>query len=221
MGSLKMRHTVRLFVITTLFAIAPASAQEICVSTPEAKSAALRMLAEVQSLSQQPAVPWANESKPRIFDRSVDTFKQILPWGTPVPPAFTQYGQSESKLPPDIKEDLVPNASKCLGEYKCLHDVLHPYYKVAFAKLGCHCYTGRCRPTNYQRVTVTDDDGVGDNRKSGYQVWASGRWCDVPIKALRRDRQQIPDTLMQFRAHVCVSETSCAELECAIIDEGT
>jgi len=110
------------------------------------------------------------------------------------------------------KEDLVAEAEECLGKYQCLHKKLHTAYNEAFAKINCYCYTGRCRPSTYRTVPVSATN------ETGIQIFANGTWCDVPKIALRRNQNLIPTILRQFKAHVCVGASACAELECAIVN---
>lgn len=111
-----------------------------------------------------------------------------------------------------IPKNLVELADSCLGQYGCLHKWLHKSYSVAFEKIGCHCYTGRCRPTTYKTVPVSDEFPMG------IAVLANDRWCPVTAHTLRRNDHRIPEILRQFKAHVCVSpDNGCAELECAIL----
>ncbi len=204
----------------------PGRAQDICVSTPEGKSAAMRLLAEVKQLQNASPVPWREETKPFMPRKGgvFEQLQQLTPWGTPLPPQFVQNGERRreqeanaepKELSGDEFEDISKEVKQCYGEYRCVHDKLHPFYKSAFAKLGCHCHTGRCRPTLVRKVALSDTN------KTGLKVLVSnGQWCDVPEAALKRDGNKIPPTLLQFEAHVCVAIIGCGEMECVIADIG-
>lgn len=114
----------------------------------------------------------------------------------------------EEKEPKNLVEAL----EECYGEYQCGHKWLHEEYKVAFSKIDCHCYTGRCRPTVSKTVQVSEEFPLG------IAIFANGKWCPVTAHTLRRNDHKIPLKLRQFPAHVCVATNGCDELECAIVD---
>lgn len=188
-----LTRTLALLILAIMIA-APAAAQdlEVCYgsSAPTSTfSARLRSFLVQLKPGTRLAEPGSSSMSP---------VPQLIPPTTaPMPPI----------------EELIELTEKCLGEMSCGHPHLHPAYRDGFAKLKCHCITGRCRPSKFQHVEVSATN------ETGLQVWANGRWCDVPSAALRRDRRAIPNILLQFRGHVCVSDTGCAALECAIVTE--
>ena len=215
-GEYAMPNWLKSLIIISFVLAAPMSeTQEICASTPESFAAAKRAIGEINAARSGDTVHRVQSVYP------LDQFLQKQrrsPFGTPVPHLYEFMIQNDGGRPAPRTEEVlpgpIPSGEECLGDYKCLHGYLHPYYKEAFQKLGCHCYTGRCRPSKFQRVATSETN------ETGYQIYANKQWCNVPKVALRRDKNRIPETLLQFDAHVCVSDTGCGELECAIIDEG-
>lgn len=197
------RTLTTLFLYIIIFA-APAAAQEFAIcygagATTLASSAAERWKRHFQRRAQQ-----MQEYGPQL-----PNLTPLLPRSRPHVPM----GPEEVVVPLPPIEELIALTEKCLGKMRCGHPYLHPYYKVAFEKLGCHCKYGLCRPTQFQRVAVTSAN------PTGIQAWANDRWCDVPEEALRRDRRKIPLILLQFRGHVCLGENGCENLECAVLTE--
>jgi hypothetical protein len=143
------------------------------------------------------------------LDKSTSDILKLMPH-TLKP--FTPIQPPPIQMPEPVPKNLLELADECLGKYQCLHKWLHPSYSVAFARIGCHCYSGRCRPTTYKTVEVTDEYPMG------IAIWANDRWCPVTAHTLRRNDSRIPEILRQFKAHVCVGVNGCEEFECAILD---
>ncbi len=82
----------------------------------------------------------------------------------------------------------------CIGDYGCMHDLLHVSYQQFFGS-GC-CHHGECRPTRVQ----WSKDG------SGMMALVDRRWVRIPETAYR-PADKLPPLLSNYAAHVCASQT--------------
>lgn len=115
-----------------------------------------------------------------------------------------------AKVPDSIEEYKCKLSEERIGYPGFMHCELHPQYQEAFKDWGCHCYTGQCRPTIFR---------PSQNEKSvtGYEIFISGDWFEIPKEALRKQKANMTGDLLRWEAHVCTSEPPTPHIECAII----
>jgi len=99
------------------------------------------------------------------------------------------------------------------------HCDLHDDYQKAFKKWNCHCYTGQCRPTQFQPKKAPSIEFVD------YEIFISGGWFQIPKAAFRTEKADMTPALLQWDAHVCTNEPSAENpvphIECAWINLGS
>jgi hypothetical protein len=97
------------------------------------------------------------------------------------------------------------------GDYKYMHEELHPHFEKLFGEGKCHCKTGYCRPTVYRLAP----------NSVGVEIKIDGGWYAPPQSAMLQ-KNQIPPELWHFDALVCAHPTSPGEydIECVTINSG-
>jgi hypothetical protein len=81
----------------------------------------------------------------------------------------------------------------CIGDYGCMHELLHESYQAFFGTECCH--QGECRPTKVQWA----------RDRSGMMAWVDRMWVHIPPDAYRSG-DRLPPLLNKYAAHVCASK---------------